>query len=240
MNLFIKSYAVLFACSLSVSAQVCNADVFIKTDVEDANLFVNDKLEGQGKTFELKLEPGTYEIRIIENYKKWNAARIDDTLKIIDCNSVSVTYTLQNKKLLDSNPQNVYVKESDSLIGFTPFLLENNNQTLLLQKPGYADKIVSSQEISTGIKPELQFTGEIKGESFYKSTMFKVLIGTLLTLGATTAYYKLEADKAFDHYQVTGDQAVLDQTNKYDLVSGVTFVAMQINFGLILYLFLTD
>ncbi len=240
MNLFIKLYAVLLACSLSVSAQDCTADVFIKTDVEDANLFVNDKLEGQGKNFELKLEPGTYEIRILENYKKWNAFRIDDTLRINDCNSVSVTYTLQNKKLLDSNPQNVYVKESDSLIGFTPFLMENNYQTLLLQKPGYEDKIVSSQEISAGIKPELQFTGEIKGESFYQSTMFKVLIGTILTLGAATAYYKLEADIAFDQYQVTGDQALLDQTNKYDLISGVTFVAMQINFGLILYLFLTD
>jgi len=70
--------------------------------------------------------------------------------------------------------------------------------------------------------------------------LFKVLLGTAIALGATTAYYKLEADKNFDEYQVTGDPAALEQTDKYDLISGITFVAMQIDFGLILYLFLSD
>jgi hypothetical protein len=132
------------------------------------------------------------------------------------------------------------VKELDSLIGFTPLLLENNFQNLLLQKPDYADHIITQQDIASGVKPELEFIGQLKGENFYESTLFKVLIGTAIALGATTAYYKLEADKSFDDYQITGDSASLDQTEKYDLISGITFVALQIDFGLILYLFLTD
>jgi hypothetical protein len=132
------------------------------------------------------------------------------------------------------------VRQSDSLIGFTPLLVEENFQTLLLQKPGYEDKIISQKEIASGIKPEMKFIGQIKGESFYESTLFKLLVGTAIALGATTAYYKLEADKNFDEYQITGDPALLDQTDKYDLISAVTFVALQIDFGLILYLFLTD
>ena len=46
--------------------------------------------------------------------------------------------------------------------------------------------------------------------------------------------------KKFDEYQIVGDPALLDQTDKYDLISGITFTALQINFGLIIYLFLTD
>ena len=240
MNLSIKILLTVSLFPIVISAQDCKANILIQTDVENAKLFINDNFSSEGNQFALELEPGTYHICIIEDFKKWNAGRIEDTLKIKDCSDLNFNYNLNNKFFLDSNPQNVYVRESDSLIGFTPMLLEDNFQTLLLTKPRYEDKIISHQEIAAGVKPELQFTGEIKVESFYESTLFKVLVGTAIALGATTAYYKLEADKIFDEYQVTGDHALLEQTDKYDLISGVTFVALQINFGLILYLFLTD
>ena len=221
-------------------AQDCKAKIFIQTDIKNAKLFINDSFESEGNTFELELEPGTYSINIVEDFKKWNAANVEDTLIIKDCTTLNFNYNLNNKLILDSNPQNVYVKESDSLIGFTPMLLENNFQTLLLQKPGYEDKLISHQDVEAGVKPELKFIGQVKGESFYETFLFKVLVGTAITLGATTAYYKLEADKKFDEYQDTGDPAALEQTDKCDTISAATFVALQINFGLILYLFLAD
>lgn len=240
MNLFISSIIIAVFFSIAAAGQDCRANVTIHTDVEKVNLFINDTFEGEGNTFNLLLDPATYKIRIVEGYKKWNAGSIEDTLEIIDCNDLELSYKLKNKILLDSNPQNVYVKESDSLIGFTPLLLEANFQSLLLQKPDYEDQIITQQEIASGVKPELEFIGQLKGESFYESTLFKVLVGTAIALGATTAYYKLEADKSFDEYQITGNPASLDQTDKYDLISGITFVALQIDFGFILYLFLTD
>jgi len=240
MNLFTSSIIIVIFFSIVVAGQDCKAKVTIQTDVEKANLFINDTFEGEGNTFNLLLEPATYKIRIVEDYKKWNAGIIEDTLEIIDCNDIGLSYKLKNKILLDTNPQNVYVKESDSLIGFTPLLLEDNFQTLLLQKPDYADQTFTQQGFTAGVKPELEFIGQLKGERFYESTLFKVLVGTAIALGATTAYYKLEADKSFDEYQLTGDPASLNQTDKYDLISGITFVALQIDFGFILYLFLTD
>jgi len=240
MNLFTNSLIIVLVFSVVAAGQDCKANVTIQTDVEKVNLFINDTFEGEGNTFNLLLDPGKYKIRIVEDFKKWNANKLEDTLRIDNCNNLIFNYTLRNEILLDSNPQNVYVKESDSLIGFTPLLLEDNFQTLSLQKPGYADEIISNQEVSAGVKPELEFIGQIKGESFYESTLFKILLGTAIALGATTAYYKLEADKNFDEYQVTGDPVALEQTDKYDLISGITFVAMQIDFGLILYLFLSD
>ena len=240
MSLFIKSLLLMLLFSIALSAQDCKANIFVQTDIENAKLFINDSLESEGKEFALELKPGIYIISIAEDFKKWNSRRINDTLKINDCSDMKLRYELKDKIILDSQPQNVYVKSEDSLIGFTPLLLEEGFETLLLQKPEYSDKIISQQEIASGVKPELQFIGQLKGESFYESTLFKVLVGTVIALGATTAYYKLEADKSFDEYQVTGDPALLEQTDKYDTISAVTFVALQIDFGLILYLFLTD
>ena len=62
----------------------------------------------------------------------------------------------------------------------------------------------------------------------------------MVALGATTAFFKLKADNRYDEYRQSGDPSLLDQTNRLDLVSGITFVALQINFGLIIYFFLVD
>lgn len=240
MNLFIKVFIILLFNSTFAVAQDCKANVLIDTDIDKAMLYLNDIYYGEGNHFNLNLEPGTYKIFVTEETKKWNAERLSDTLIITDCSDVYRKYQLKNNILLDTRPQNVYVFESDSLIGFTPLLIKNNFENLLLQKPNYSHREISRYELSAGYKPELQFIGEEKSVSFYESFLFKALVGTAITLGATTAYYKLEADKKFDEYQKTNDPAALDQTDKYDLISGITFVAMQINFGLILYFFLSD
>jgi hypothetical protein len=214
--------------------------VVISTNSENAELFLNDSLKQVGRDFQLELEPGHHIITLSSNSRVWDSELIIDTLEIPDCSSISFTYTFKPRLFVDSNPQNTYVIQSDSLEGFTPLWLEDDFQSLLLKKPDYSEVTLSRNELVSGIKPELQFIGENKSESFYESALFKILTGTLIALGATTAYYKLEADKTFDEYQFTGDPALQEQTEKYDVISGVTFVAMQINFGLILYLFLAD
>ncbi len=126
------------------------------------------------------------------------------------------------------------------MIGFTPLLIHVDLEKLHLEKPGYLGKEVLPDEIYSSQKITLDYTGVEKKESFFEGTLFKVLLGSAVLLGASTAYFKLEADKKFDEYLITGDKKLLDQTNRFDVISGVTFVAMQINFGFIMYLFLTD
>ncbi len=183
MNLFTSSIIIVIFFSIATAGQDCKANVTIHTDVEKVNLFINDIFEDEGNNFNILLEPGRHKIRIVEDHKKWNAGMLEDTLEITDCNDLNLSYKLKNKILLDTNPQNVYVKESDSLIGFTPLLIEDNFKPLLLQKPDYADQIFTQQELAAGVKPELEFIGQLKGESFYESTLFKVLVGTAIALG---------------------------------------------------------
>ena len=86
----------------------------------------------------------------------------------------------------------------------------------------------------------LEEAGIQNGKSFYEKGLFKYLIGGLVVLGGTTAYFKLEADKKFEEYQLTGSNNLLDETRRYDLISGITFGALQINFGILLYYFLSE
>lgn len=87
----------------------------------------------------------------------------------------------------------------------------------------------------------LQNSGSyINKQSFHETNLFKVLIGTAIAFGSTAAYYKIKADKKYDEYLIAKDKAILDQVNKYDLVSGISFGLLQINFGYLLYRFLTD
>ncbi len=226
--------------SLLSFAQDCKSTVYIKTDIEYSELYIDSSFSNSGNEFILELEPGQYLITLVENSKQWNSRSLKDTIKISDCTVKTFNYSFQPRVLLDSSPQNVYVIKSDSLTGFTPVWLEDDFQTILLKKPDYSDLTISRSELALETKPELKFTGEFKGEEFYESALFKILTGTLIALGATTAYYKLEADDSFEEYKITGDPALQEQTEKYDVISGVTFVAMQLNFGLLLYLFLTD
>lgn len=241
MNLLIKILFILIITSSPyfTFGQDCRAKVYIQTDLEDAMLNINDDFIAQGDSFKVDLQAGEYSIYIAENLWSWNSRSVKDTISIIDCGDIQLSYFFKTR-LLDTQPQDAGIYSKDSLIGFTPLLLEQGRGEYLIRKNDYLDKTIDFQEISLGEKPQLQFIGQEKGESFYESTIFKVLVGTAVALGATTAYYKLEADKKFDEYQLTGDPDLLEQTDRYDIVSGVTFVALQINFGLILYLFLAD
>lgn len=243
MNLLNKIFlsALLFMLFTAVlSAQNCSAELIIDSDIEAVEIFVNDSSVGIGKHLEIKLEKGDYTITANENSDRWDARSFTDTLHITSCDTIILNYNFRSKVLLDTDPQNVYVFENDSLIGFTPLLIPTNLEKLNLQKPNYLEKEIFHDEIYSLQKIKLDFIGKNNEESFFEGTLFKVLVGSAVLLGASTAYIKLEADKKFDEYLITGDQALLDKTNQFDVISGVTFVAMQINFGLIIYLFLTD
>lgn len=73
-----------------------------------------------------------------------------------------------------------------------------------------------------------------------ESNWLKVLIGTSAILGATAAYFKINADKKYDEYLLTGDKETLKKVNRLDLYSGIAFGLLQINFGYLIYKFLIE
>ena len=105
---------------------------------------------------------------------------------------------------------------------------------------GYEDYNLSINKSSRSENVSLKFNSFQREESFFERDIFKILTAGIIVLGGTTAYFKLKADNKFDEYEFSGESKYLDETRKYDLISGITFGALQINFGLLLYYFLTE
>jgi len=243
MNLLNKiffTFLLFFLFTVEYYPQDCLAELIIESDIEGVEIFINNNSVGVGSPFRIKLETGDYVVTVNENSDRWDTGSFTNTLHITNCNEINLNYYFRSEVLLDTEPQNVSVFNKDSLIGFTPLFIPIDLEKVILQKPGYLGKEVLPDEIYSSQKITLDYVGEEQKESFFEGTLFKVLVGSAVLLGASTAYIKLEADKKFDEYLITSDKKLLDETNRLDVISGVTFVAMQINFGFILYLFLTD
>ncbi len=127
-----------------------------------------------------------------------------------------------------------YLSESIG-IGNNANLFDDNKYQTFMNKEG-----VNFFNYKDSNKIKFDFTNEDEEEFFYDKPIFKILLGSFIALGAATAYYKIKADKRFDDYKRTNSSAMLDDTNKYDAISGVTFSLMQINLGVLIYYFLRD
>ena len=220
-------------------AQDCKAHVIIITDYENSMIMINDSLKGMGKA-DIELAPGTYIISLDENSDRYNSKSFKDTIEIKDCKEKKLEYNFRSELLLRTEPDDAYVYSGDSLIGHTPLFLPPGLNKVKLTKPGYENNEVDLSTYNGNEKINLKFTGKEVPESFFKSTLFKVLIGGITALGAVTAYFKIKADNRFEEYQRSGDKKLLDKTHTYDLISGISFAALQVNFGLLLYYFLSD
>ena len=242
MNLFNKINIILILLVASVTfAQddSCKAPVSIKTDIDSYSVYVNN--EKQNSFNSLELSSGTYILKLVESDGSWNSKEITDTITINDCNPVNLNYSFtQDNYFLQTEPPDAHVIVNDSIIGYTPLLLSTGYNNLILSKKDYAEKFVSSRELKDSQPIKLEYIGNGENQQFYGSSKFLVLVGTAIALGAATAYYKLKADDRFDEYQITGNPDLLDETDKFDLISGITFTAMQIDFGAIIYFFLTE
>jgi len=167
-----------------------------------------------------------------------------DTVFLESCNHQELNYNFNSDVYIQTKPEDAAVFRNDSLLGYTPLFIPNDYRSLKLSKLGYEDKIISSNKISgiNSINLNSRNESSLNGnkESFFEKDLFKYLIGSIVVLGGTTAYFKLKADNRFDEYQITGERALLDEVDRYDLISGITFTALQINFGILIYYFLNE
>ncbi len=239
MKLFTK---IILAALMSITlySQDCKSKLIVETDFLHVQISINDSVVSDSNYTEIELQNGNYYLTVINNDALWDSRTYKDSIRLSNCEIKKVFYSDKNKIYIDSNPQDAYVFKGDSLIGHTPLFVNKSLDNLMLRKPGYTDLVLPNNLLAEKVKFNLLFNGISKQESFFNSTAFKILAGTAIALGTVTAYYKLKADNRFDEYKITHKQELLDQTKGYDLISGITFAALQINFGYILYKFLTE
>jgi len=239
MNLFLKIFFIILFSTFALFAQECFNTLKINSDISEVNIFINDSLISSNGNIDTELNDGRYIIIATENSGKWNAKTFSDTVFLSGCETKIINYYFRNETLLETIPSDVYVYSNDSLIGFSPLKIPKNFGELKLAKPGYVERKINIDDKSYYLI-ELNYNGIVKSEPFVETTLFKVLTGSVIVLGAVTAYFKLKADDKFDEYRFSGNKKFLDETNKYDTISGISLALFQINFGYIIYRFLSE
>ncbi len=217
-------------------SQECHSTLIVNSDIKNAVVLLDTTKVGEGEKVTTQVTKGNHKLTVMENSDRWNAQTFVDTIKVEDCNkTIRLNYKFKKETYLQTNPQDAYVYSNDSLIGHTPTFISANVNKVILKKPGYSDTEVG---INHGVKNQwvnLNFTGKPEQEIFVKKPLFKFLLAGIVTFGGITAYFKIKADNRFNNYQLTGNNKYLDETHKFDLISGISFGALQINFGLLLY-----
>jgi len=99
-------------------------------------------------------------------------------------------------------------------------------------------------DIDNNKNSKVDYTFNIKvkkrDESFIEDDLFYVVIGTAIVLGGTAAYCKNQSDRYYKKFQQSGNSKYLTKSNNYDLYAGMAIGGLQINFGYMLYRFLTE
>ena len=243
MKLLNKIYIILIYIALQscvAFSQDCKTNVLIKTKPDSINIFLNNNYIGKGFA-KINLNKGKYKISAKESPVRWDAESISDTLNITGCGKdTAITLDLIKKVYLTTNPQDAYVYEHENLIGFTPLFVPLISDTLTLKKPGYLTKSLLISHKYSDVVIKLDAISQPGHKNFFEGKAFKILAGSIVVLGAATAYFKLKADDQFNQYENTREPTLLNQTRRNDLISGITLGALEINFGILLYYFLSD
>ncbi|MGE5679958.1 MAG: hypothetical protein ACM34K_03680 [Bacillota bacterium] len=223
-----------------MAQEECTSKLHIRSSDSLAIIFLDDFKAGQGSVL-LDVKKGKHILKARSSSRQWNAEELIDTIYINDC-GINKQFDLSFKRniYINSNPSNAEVFYKDSLIGTTPLYLTSDIKKVDLKKKDYRGISIDTGQLSESSVIKMDFIGKKNGESFLKTNMFKILIGSALILGGTAAYYKLRANDYFDDYNLTGNKKALDQTNKFDTISGIAFGALQVDFGVILYYLLTE
>lgn len=240
IKIFIQNIVLILLISFALIAQdKCKAQVNISTNIDSAMIFINDKFMGKGN-ISLSLEKNEYDILLMSSDRSWGSEVIKETVLISSCeNEVDLNYSFESSTIVNSYPSAAVVA-NDSTIGYTPLVLKKKYKNITLKKEGYELHEIQLNNMKVQPKANLNFTGMPEQEPFFESSLFKILIGSAVALGATAAYFKLKADDNFDKYLETRKSDYLDNTDRYDLYSGIAFGALQLNFGALLYYFLIE
>ena len=237
----IKYFVLLIILAVNISAQLQGrANLIIRTNSEVAEIFLNDESYGVGN-LDVNVEPGEYYLYIREGERRaWGSETIEEKIILGKDEIKTLEFNFSRKLYVDSEPSDAYIMKGGKIVGHTPLFISPELKNFEITKPNYSSKLITDIKKINTDSIHLDFSGIDESRLFRETGWFDLLIGSAIILGGTAAYYKIKADKEYDLYQQNDDQKHLNNTDKYDLYSGLAFGALQVNFGFILYFLLSD
>lgn len=243
--------------SLKLTDTVKVYSVTLLSIPEEAEVYNDTALIGITPIIRTDLKEGVYYLKFINpgSGKYWHNSNylFDLDLKSDTVISVAFKYFYY----FDSDPFNAKVISSDTLLGYTPLRLLNENKltdNIIFRKENFKDLVfnIKDYDFEKGIKVTLQSKGKVKlneevykdkGTQFNTSRNLPVIAGlglATLTAGYFTFDFKNKANNLYDDYILTGNSESLDESNKNDIYFAISLILMQAAIGGLVYFLFFD
>ncbi len=142
------------------------------------------------------------------------------------------------KAELDKGDHFLWIKES--LLKWNQQEIRDTLRIVYCSKDYFFRYQLKPKELFLNLPINSEIRTSQKSESFFSSNTFKILLGSAALFGGVAAHFKIQADKKYDEYLRSKNLLLLDEVERLDLYSGIAFGLLQINFGFLIYKFLTE
>jgi len=227
-----------------------SAGLLVTAGIDSALVLFDGEALGYTPLSVAGLPGGRHAIRILHpDLANWNAPVIDDSLVLVPGESVTREYRFENQLMLLTDPSGAEVIVGGKNLGRTPLLFSPSDSIARVRKDGFLPvsvplgnarrgNILLSLERDSLWVPDNHTLISDDGES---QVLPLVLSGvSTIIAGGFSAYFKVQADKAYGDYLLSGDPVKLAQTRKLDNVAGIALAASEIYFALFSYLLMTQ
>ena len=234
MRMIKLKYILLWILTYSyMSAQNDYVRLQVKLD-NDYGIFINQYFLGESKLLDTNLKSGIYEIKLVRISdfsllkKKINFDR-DSKIEIKSLRSI----------LISTSPVNAHVYVDSIFYGYTPLkiLFNSSDQKIEIQKNGFKPVSLNTSEINQdflNISMEPEYSLKKPNSSFYKF----LTLGSMILSGIISVQFKNKANKLYEESKINPD--LMKKVRKYDTISAIFSISLQINFGIFTYLILTE
>lgn len=157
-----------------------------------------------------------------------------------DASSGVVLLRFARRLTVTSMPHGAAVFEGDSLVGYTPVVIEVDGaeRELRLERPGCASQRIRVGEASDDLVTVVLAASDVgscmppmrEQTSFFRlpDATVSVPAGVGLLAGIAAVVLKQEADASYDRYRSTADGALLDRARRYDIYAGIALAASEL------------
>lgn len=178
----------------------------------------------------------------------WSEPPKVDTIHVAAAETTLVRYSFPVLRAVYSSPSGAEVVTRGAVLGRTPLLVSDSIRSpLLMRLQGFLPDSVKPVE-GHAVFASLQPVPGVKVEEvLLKPTELLPRSNGLLIAGAATiatgvaaVIFKQKADRAFDSYLESRNQAFLDRTHRFDTYSSIGLALMEAGTALLVFLLLAE
>jgi hypothetical protein len=244
--------ALIFASFCGPSVAAGSAILTIAADIDGALVVMDGAVAGRTPLTMNDVAPGMHQIRVLHpDLESWVSPVITDSIQVADGEVRNLNYRFSRSMFVMTQPSGAEVLLGNSIAGTTPLVIEARNGDSLMQvrMHGFRTVAIDPTQAERGvirIQLDRSMTGIEEGTDVVATTEGRSSLPLFLSgassiiAGGFSAYFKVQADRVYNEYLLTGDPVKLAETRKLDSVAGIALGASQVYFALFSYLLLSQ